>query len=251
MALQTIWQAIASRLRSSTGPVPDGSQLNITTDDYGRLIVQPLTASDHGAADEGSYYVTSTGVAGTSVATTTGPASSVPADTSPFILIANTATPGKPTSPNIWLKRIYCLLSGAQTSETNINFQGQLDIGNLYASGGTKLVVANQNPNGPPSVALIYTGNITKTAKTSSVIYCARSQPRQTIPVAGDEYIWKAGASEGPSSFISSTAGATRQIVDLGPIVIPPGWTFSLHVAYGATSTGAPAFEVEIGHIER
>jgi hypothetical protein len=238
MSLQSIWQGVAGRLRGNIGATIDNNPLNITTDAYGRLVAGILTASDHGAADEGSYFVGSGGVAGSSAVVTTGPASSVPSDTAPFFLMMNTAVIGRvPPGPNIWLKRVYVLLSGTQTSETLLAIQGQLDNGQLYTSGGTKLTT--------------YFGTIVKAAKTASVIYCARSNPRSTIPVAGDEYIWKAGASEGPSSFISSTAGATRQVIELGPIVIPPGWTFSLHLAFGATSTGAPAIEVETGHIER
>jgi hypothetical protein len=243
-------QGLAARLKAMAQFMLDGGLTQVATDDYGRLIVQSLSASDHGAADEGSYFVGSAGVAGSTATINTGPASDVPSDTAPFFLIENTATAG-PKSPNIWLKRIYVLLSGTQTSETDLSIQGQLDSGLLYSSGGTPLVIANQNPLGPTSVAKAWYGNITKAAKTGAVIYCARSRPRNTIPVTGDEYIWKAGASEGPSSFILSTAGATRQVIEIGPIVIPPQWTFSLHHAFGATSTGAPAIELEEGHIER
>lgn len=248
MALQTMWQGVAGQLLSKIGALVDGSSVNVTTDAYGRPMVVPLTISDYGAAIEGSYYTATAGVAGSAAAIPVGPASSVPADTTPFVLIMNTNTLG---GPSLYIKRIYCLLSGAQTSETNLTIQGQLDQGLLFTSGGTKLTVQNVNPLGRPSQAVCYHGSPGKSAKTGAVIYCARSNPRSTIPVIGDEYLWKFGASEGPSSFISSTAGATRQIIDVGAVTVPPQWTFSLHAAFGATSTGAPAVETEIGFIER
>lgn len=247
------FQGMIARLKASVGALPDGNLVNLTTDAYGRLHVDSITGSDHVAAADGSYFVGSSGVAGSSAVIPVGPASAVPADTTPFFLMSNTASPsGTPgTSPSIWLKRLYFLLSGTQTSETGLDVQGQLDQGLLYTSGGTKLGMANQNPLGAPAVAVAYHGAITKAAKTGSVIYCGRAKPRTTIPVAGDAYLFKFGASEGPSSYLTSAGGAGLYVCELGPVVIPPGWTFSLHAAFGAASTGAPAIETETGHIER
>lgn len=248
MALQTMFQATAGRLLKNVGVITDTNALNLTLDTYGRAMMMPLTVSDHGAADEGSYFVGTAGVAGSSAVIPVGPASSVPADTTPFFVMMNTNLLGGPV---IWLKRVYALLSGTQTTEANLAIQGQLDVGLLYSSAGTALTFNNLNPNGKKSGAVAWFGSPVKAAKTINVIYCARSNPRSTIPVTGDEYLWKAGATSGPSSFITSTAGATRQVLDLGAIIIPPQWTFSLHAAFGATSTGAPAMEIETGHIER
>ncbi len=248
MALQSMFQATAGRFLKNIGMISDTNAQSLTTDTYGRVIVTPLSISDHGAADEGSYFVGSAGVAASNAVMPLGPATSVPGDTTPFFLMMNTNLPG---GPIIWLKRVYGLLSGTQTSETSLTIQGQLDVGLLYSSAGTALTFKNLNPNGKSSGAVAYFGAPVKAAKTINVIYCARSNPRSTIPVVGDEFIWKAGATSGPSSFISSTAGATRQVLDLGAVMIPPGWTFSLHAAFGATSTGAPAIEMETGHIER
>ncbi len=252
MPLQTIWQAIAGRLLKNLGSTVDGQQLTVATDAYGRLVAQLVSASDHGAADEGSYYVSSTGVAGTAVAdqTTNSPNTAVPSDVAPAFLCMNTNAAG---GPNIWLKRIHrVMIAPGTASQTGVDVQGQLDLGLQYTSGGTKLTTVNQNPLGKPSGAVMYVGAIVKPAKTvNAVIYCARSKPRSTIAIAGDEYNFKFGASDGPTSFISSSTGATRQVIDVGPIIIPPGWTFSLHFAYGLTVTGSPTSDWEVGHIER
>lgn len=252
MALQTIWQATAGRLLKNLGATVDGQQLNMATDAYGRLVAQMLSASDHGAADEGSYYVTSNGVAGAAIAdqTTNSPNTAIPSDVAPALVIMNGNAAG---GPNVWLKRIYrCVVAPGTASQTGVDTQGQLDFGLQYTSGGTKLTTANQNPLGKPSGVAMYAGAIVKPAKNiNTVIYCARSKPRNTIAIAGDEYDFKFGASDGPTSFISSSAGATRQVIDFGPVMIPPGWTFSLHFAYGLTVTGSPTSDWEIGHIER
>lgn len=251
MALQTIWQATAGALLSKTQPAVDGTLSGITTDAYGRMIQTPVTTSDHGAASEGSYFISSNGVAGAPIAdqTTNSPNTAVPSDVAPALVIMNQNQAG---GPSISLKRIYRFVVAPGTAtQTGVTVQAQLDQGFLYTSGGTQLTTANANPLGAPSRAKIFAGAIVKPAKTPQVIYCARSSPRSTIGIINDEYIFKFGATEGPSSFISSSTGATRQVIDVGPVIIPPGWTFSLHFAYGLTVTGSPTSDWEIGHIER
>lgn len=252
MALQTLWQAVTGQLLSKTSPVVDGAQSSVTTDAYGRMMMLPITASDHGAAMEGSYYVASNGVAGAPIAdqTTNSPNSAVPSDVAPALVIMNTNQLG---GPNILLKRVFrAVVAPGTASQLSVNCQMQLDLGLLYTSGGTALTVKNQQPAGNrQSGALVYAGAIVKAAKTNNVLYVGRSQPRNTIAIALDEYVWRFGATEGPTSFISSTAGATRQVIDVGPVVVPPGWTFSMHFAYTVTVTGSPTSDWEVGWIER
>ncbi len=241
---------VIGRLISSISRQVDGNQANAITDAYGLWRQSILTASDHGAADEGSYFTSSNGVVGAPIAgqTTNSPNSLTPSDVAPeLIVVNNNAVGGK----NIWLKRIVRVITNPGTAtQTGISIQCQLDAGNLYTSGGTLLTTANQNPLGPTSGAIIHAGAIVKAAKVAPV-FCGRSSPRSTLAIINDELLFKFGASEGHSSLYAVATVAGRFVIDMPPVVIPPQYTWSMHYAYGLTVTGSPTSDWEVGHIER
>jgi len=247
-------RVLVARARASIGLQSDGIPFRATADSYGRSHVGILTATDFGAADEGSYFVASSGAAGTAIAdqTTNTPNNSVPSDTAPALIIQNGNAVG---GANIWVRRIYRrVISPGTASQTAVIAQLQLDNGLIGVTGGTELTGNSKfslNPRGLNQTnARIWVGALTKAAKTGSVLFPMVSALRSTIAIAGDENIFKFGSAE-DSSTLSSAAGAQRIVIVGDPIMIPPQWTLSLHFAYGLTVTGSPTSDWTVGYIER
>ena len=240
-----------ARLKAASPVAPDTTIQNLRSDSYGGLIVQALSSSDYGAADEGSYFIASNGVVGAPIAsqTTNSPNSLTPSDVAPEFLVMNQNPVG---GPNIWIKRLLRVITNPGTAtQTGISIQCQLDAGALYTSGGTALTVKNANPPGKSTGGVAYAGAIVKAAKTAQVIYCGRQSPRSTLAIINDELLFKWGASDGYGSNYAVATVAGRFTIDFGPVVIPPQWTFSIHFAYGLTVTGSPTSDWEAGWIER
>ena len=238
------------RLISSLSKVADTNQQNGVVDAYGLLRVNALSASDAGASDEGSYYTSSNGVVGAPIAgqTTNSPNTLTPSDVAPELVIENNNAVG---GKNIVLRRIVRVITNPGTaSQTGISIQCQLDAGLLYTSGGTALVVKNQNPLGPTSGALAWAGAIVKAAKVAPV-YCGRSSPRSTLAIINDELYFDFGSPGIGSSTYAVATVAGRFVIPMPPVVIPPQYTWSMHFAYGLTVTGSPTSDWEVGHIER
>lgn len=221
--------------------------------------VSNLWNTDHGLLDEGNYFVSTNPTPLTTVAMTTSvvddaaTASSTHAQYSPLIYIYNSASATDPNGKTIYLKyiRLLQLTTGqAWTSCTSAHYTLRLDPTSRYTSGVTATVPVNMNSNSSNnSVAKVYVGANVVSLPTAAQRLVGRGQIQGSIPLPGDQWIFTFGDVSAPTNVLGAS-GIKNLTLPCGPVAIAPGWSFQVDV-FGVALAAAPAFEFEIGHVER
>lgn len=228
----------------------DGTWKDARMDKRGELMVLPLVHGLHGAGFEGSYFVARTATIGTGV-DAGGVTQTLWVATTPSLYIGNgNSTGGK----SISLDYIKMTASVAGASLTDYQYAVMVDDIVRWTSGGTQLTnVKNSNMGcSDSSGATIYFGAITAPAAGANVRQLARGFFHTAIPVILDQYILRfGGANSGESMATLAGTAASITCLPVGPVVIGPGHSFLLYLWGTAMATTSPAFEVEIGYIER
>jgi hypothetical protein len=226
---------------------------------YGEIVTHSRSAKQHGAADEGTYFVTRTPTVGTGLATTATPTTY--ANTNAFLCFTNGNPPG---GANMWLDYISFGVTAAGTGGTALQAVTALDNIARYSSGatggsnGTNLAAilqgpmpSNSNVSKSGSGALVYAGPLVVVAPSPNARILSNPWLRRQIPVVNDRYVLNFGHSDMPVAGSSGVAQATALDVSVphSPVCIGPGGTFLVTLVLPSQSA-ASSYEVEIGHIE-
>ncbi len=219
-----------------------------------------LWNSDHALADEGGYYITTTPTPLTAVAMTTSvvddaaTASATHAQYSPVLYIYNRANATDPNAKSIYLKYIRLLqpVGGqAWTSCTSAHYTLRTDAApNRWVSGGTLYVPANVNTAASNnSSASVYFGANVVGLPSGNGRLVGRGQIQGSIPLAGDQWVFTFGDISAPTNLLGASA-IKNVTIPCAPVVIGPGCSFQLDI-FGVALAAAPAFELDMGHVER
>ena len=213
--------------------------------------------NSYALVDEGGFYVATNPTTGTGIATTTSvvddaaTASATHAQNVPVMYIANRATPSDPNAKTIYLQYLKMYVTAAPTSATFWNYSIRADNVPRYTSGGSVIQPVNTNTNAPnQSIAQIVFGAVvTANLPSSNARLLSAGAIQSSIPVVKDLWFMTFGDVVQPSSIL--TASAAKNInIPCGPIAIAPGWNIAIGM-WGASNTGAPAWEFELGYVER
>lgn len=219
--------------------------------------VASIWNTDHGLADEGSFFVATNPTTGTGIVTTTSvvddaaTASATHAQNVPVMYIQNGYASGDPNGRSIYLRYLRMIVTAAPTSATVWQMSIRADNVARYTSGGTRIVPVNINTGSSiASSAIVYFGAVvTASLPSASARLLANVQIQSTIPVVKDQWMITFGDTSMPSNIL--TASAAKNInVPCGPITIGPGWNVAIGM-WGASNAGTPAWEFELGYAER
>lgn len=214
--------------------------------------VAALWNSDHGLADEGSFFTATNPTVGTGIATTTSvvddaaTASATHAQNVPVMYIQN-----RSATNSLYLRYLRMLVTAAPTSATEWNISLRADNTPRYTSGGSVITPVNMNTgSGLASAALIYFGAVVTTPLPSaSARLLGRAMVQSSIPVVKDQWIFTFGDPSMPTNVLTASA-AKNLTIPMGPLVIGPGWNVAIGM-WGASNAGAPAWEFELGYADR
>lgn len=213
-------------------------------------------STDHGAADEGSYYAVTNPTPGTLIATTTSvvddaaTASATHAQNVPVMHYKNGYAATDPQGKCSYFKYLRMMLSQVPTSASTWRFA--IRIGNVsrYTSGGSALTPQNVNgasSNTSPSIC--YFGAVV-TALDPANRLVSNGTVGSVIPVTLDVWTFTFGDSVQPSNFLNGSASAKNVTIALPPICIGPGGYMQFEM-WGTSNAAAPSWEFEMGVVER
>jgi hypothetical protein len=209
--------------------------------------VMPIFTGDMGAADEGSYFVSTLApTAGTAVACTT----QALADTNPSIALYNGNASG---GFNTYLRYIKARVTAVGGSNTSKNYSAILD--NVLAkltTTGTALGTP-QNVNTGSSTAAktqLNAGVLIAAAASANVRRVGDGQVGGSVEVAFDEWIFTFGDSAN-KNLIGTTTLVSARVVPLPPVILAPGWWFTLGLWGASQAAAADTIGWEVGFIER
>ena len=203
--------------------------------------------SDHALADEGSFFIATT----TSVVDDAATASATHAQNVPVMYIANQGSSGDQTAKSIYLKYLRMIVTAAPTSASEWNISLRTDNVPRYTSGGSSITPVNINTGSQlQSVAQIKFGAVvTANLPSANARLIGRAMVQSSIPVVKDQWIFTFGDTTMPTNIL--TASAAKNInIPMGPVIIAPGWNLAVDM-WGASNAGAPAWEFELGYVER
>jgi len=227
---------------------------------YGEAVVLPMVRKQHNLADEGSYFVASSGSA---TGILFSPAVGWVA-TTPCCVIYNSDTVTA-TSKRIYLDYINLVttvVGSAASGLVRVEAAVYTDTGNRYASGGTEITANIYSPNmdvaARNSVARAYFGAITASAASGSVrpvvpYRVLRATVSGTVAdVVGETKWFNFGGVEGALNGSITIANANFITVPLPPIIIGPQQCVLLYVWQNVGGTPVAAtYAPEIGWWER
>lgn len=232
------------QLLPSGGATDNTANGSPRVDKYQEAWVQPTTASEEGAALEGSYFtaisgltpgVPGTGIIGHAAAQTFD-------ETKPYLLVYN----GGPYTLIPKVLQLYCTVVG--TTGTRVQLTVTRDVGTLSPTGGTAASIQNTNSEGGPSASgiSITQGAVVAAAATSSRVIIGNFAFRGTIEVVEDFYqlVWGAPDGVGGSASRAATVADFSRVVP--PMAIGPGKCMKIHQWRAAQTVGI-TFEMVFG----
>lgn len=218
-----------------------------------------LWNSDHGLADEGNFYLATNPTVGTGIAMITSvvddaaTASSTHAQFSPTMLIQNNWPVTDPLDHRIYLKYLrISVITTAPTSASDWRFAFRGDnVTSRYTSGGSTIVPVNINMDSQnTSNAKIYFGALVAALPSASGgRLLSKGITDYALPIIGDQWLFTFGDSSMPTNILAAT-GIKQVTIPCGPIIIGPGQNVT-YEQWGTACAAAPAFEFELGYVER
>lgn len=220
---------------------------NATFESSGSSKIIPIFSGDYGLADEGSYFVsTLAATASTAVACTT----QALADTNPSLAIFNGQSTG---GYNLYLRYIKVKVTAVGGTNTSKNYSAIVD--NVLAKLSTlgTALGTPQNVNTGSSVAskaLLYAGVCIAAAAGTQVRRVGDGQVVGSVETAFDEWVFDfAPPSMGKSAH--GAAALDARTVPMAPVILAPGWWYTLGFWGAAQAAAADTFGWEVGFIER
>lgn len=209
--------------------------------------VMPMLSPDYAAADEGSFFVsTLANTASTAVACTT----QALADTNPALALFNNNSSG---GYNIYPRYIKVRVTVVGGSNTSKNYSAIVEQRTDKLSTIGTAIGTPVNVNTGSNVVSRLQGwagvNIAASAN-ATLRRVGDGQVAGAVEVAFDEWIFVFG--EYPAkSLIGTTTLVSSRMIPMAPIVLAPGWWFTLGVWGASQAAAADTFGWEIGYVER
>lgn len=209
----------------------------------------PVLSAAYGAADEGSYFVsTLANTASTAVACTT----QALADTNPALGIFNGQAAG--TGYNMYLDYIKMRVIAVGGSNTSKNYSAIVEqrtdkLSTLGTALGTPVNVNTGSSVLAQGVTLTAGVNIAASAN-STLRRVGDGQVVGAVEVAFDEWIFQFGQPVSKSLIGTATLVSARSI-PMPPIVLAPGWWFTLGFWGASQAASADTYGWEVGFILR
>lgn len=209
-------------------------------------VIQML-GGDYGAADEGSYFVsTLANTASTAVANTT----QALADTNPAIGILNNQSVG---GYNVYLRYIKMRVTAVGGSNTSKNYSAivEQNSGKLTTTGTAMGTPQNVNTGSSVlSKATLNAGVLVAAAAGPTLRRVGDGQVVGAVEVAFDEWIFTFGDGANKNLIGTATLVSART-VPLPPVILAPGWIFTLGLWGASQAAAADTYGWEVGYIER
>ena len=217
--------------------------------------VANLWVTDHGLADEGSYFTACsptplTGITGTASLVIDSAAG---AQVNPYLLLTNTGSPASQTAKTIYLKYLKIKCTGATfTSATDYCYTIRVDsLTNKWTSGGSVITPQNVNTSAPNNSQLVVRAGALVTVAMDLTLgrLLYNGMIEGAIPVAKNVWTFTFGDNSMPTNQLGAT-GLKWITVPCGPLAIAPGWNMQLDL-FGTANGGTFAAEFEMGYAER
>lgn len=248
--MQTNEQLTVSRAKGSQGSGTREKRVGI----YGELPTNNVWPTKHSLADEGSYFVTTNPTIGTGVTHALSTAFSA---TVGLFVIKNNASVSSGIRCYLDYFRLL-LTSTAATATVSQQFAFVTDTGNRVPTAGSQtLTPVNVNQDdSTASQVIVYA--FSAAALTVPAAVSPRVVGRCSLAVSqvvtGDEYLVHCGGvdfANAPGLTAVRAAAPARLVANVAPIVIGPQQSLVIYRWCLTEATTAPAYEFEIGHIER
>ena len=210
--------------------------------------VAPIFTGDYAACDEGSYFVsTLAATASTAVACTT----QALADTNPSIAIYNGQGVG---GYNIYLRYIKAFVTAVGGSNTSKNYSALVDNLTLKLTTTGTALGTPQSTNTSSSVLSKmsgYGGVNVAAAQTAQGRRVGAGQVVGAVEVAFDEWVFDFAAPVMGKNLIGTTTLVSARTIPMAPVILAPGWWFTLGLWGASQAASADTIAWEIGFIER
>lgn len=212
--------------------------------------VVPIFTGDYAAADEGSYFVsTLAATASTAVACTT----QALADTNPSLAIFN----GQPTTGggyNVYLRYIKIKVTVVGGTNTSKNYSALVDnlLVKLTTTGTALGTPANVNTGSSTlSKATLTAGVNIAAAQTSAGRRVGDGQVTGAVEVPFDEWVFDFASPVMGKNLIGTTSIVSARTVPMAPVILAPGYWYTLGFWGASQAAAADTFGWEVGYIER
>lgn len=210
--------------------------------------VMPVFTPAYALADEGSYFVsTLANTASTAVACTTQALS----DTNPALGLFNGQATG---GFNVYLMYIKIRVTVVGGTNTTKNYSAIVEQRTDKLSTTGTAIGTPVNVNTGSSVLSKLTGwagvNIAASANTT-LRRVGDGQVVGAVEVAFDEWVFTFGDSVMGKNLIGTTTLVSARTVPLAPVILAPGWWFTLGFWGASQAASADTFGWEIGYVER
>lgn len=209
--------------------------------------IMPVFSADMGAADEGSFFVsTLANTASTAVANTT----QALADTNPAIGIFNGNSVG---GFNTYLRYIKMRVTVVGGSNTSKNYSAVVDsvLAKLTTTGTAMGTPQNVNTaSSTLSKTQLNGGVLIAAAAGAQLRRVGDGQVVGAVEVAFDEWIFTFG-DPANKNLIGTATLVSARVVPLPPVILAPGWWFTLGLWGASQAAAADTYGWEVGYIER
>lgn len=210
--------------------------------------IMSILPGDYGPADEGSYFVsTLANTASTAVANTT----QALADTNPAYAIFNGQSTG---GYNIYLRYIKLRVTVVGGSNTSKNYSAIVEqrTDKLSTTGTALGTPSNVNTSSSVLSKAIQYGGVNIAASANSTNRrVGDGQVGGAVEVAFDEWIFTFGEPVMGKNLIGTTTLVSARTVPCAPVIIAPGWWFTLGFWGASQAAAADTYGWEVGFIER
>lgn len=213
--------------------------------------VSPIFTGDYASADEGSYFVTTlAATASTAVACTT----QALADTNPSLAVFNGNILGGTNPFNIYLRYIKAKITVVGGSNTSKNYSALVD--NLtvkLTTTGTALGTPQNVNTGSSTLSKLsgFGGVNIAAAQTANGRRVGDGQVVGSVEVAFDEWVFDFASPVMGKNLIGTTTLVSARTVPMPPVILAPGFWFTLGFWGASQAAAADTIGWEIGYIER
>lgn len=222
-----------------------GANTNISNTSSSKVV--NIFAGDYAAADEGSFFTAQQAATPTTaVATTT----QVLAQANPTVAIRNNNPAG---GYNLYLRYIKLYMTAVTTGTTSAQAVGTLDpMPAKLTTITTAIAGGNVNSaSGTTSNAAVYGGVLIAAATSAFGRVAHINTVTNSIPIVLDTWTLLFGEPASNSNLIGTMTLVKNICVPCPPVIIAPGWWYTLGFWGASWAAAAPTYTIECGWVER